>query len=70
MTECVFPKAVAQLVANIINNTFISIDSTNRVEAVTPYTLKFDRRVEGNEVSIVDKQLDAHDGSYLSPRRT
>ena len=70
MTECVFPKAVAQLVANIINNTFISIDSTNRVEVVTPYTLKFDRRIEGNEVPIVDEQLDAHDGSYLSPRRT
>lgn len=69
MTECVFPKAVAQLVANIINNTFISIDSTNRVEVVTPYTLKFDRRIEGNEVPIVDEQLDAHDGSYLYPRR-
>lgn len=69
-TEVVFPRAVAQMVANVINNTFFSMDLTNRVQVVSPFTLKFDRPIQETEVAIVDQQLDQHGGSYMHQRRT
>lgn len=69
-TEVAFPRAVAQMVANVINNTFFCMDLTNRVQVASPFTLKFDRPIQETEATIVDQQLDQHNGSYLHKRRT
>ena len=65
-TEITFPRAVAQMAANVINNTVFSMDLTNRVHVVTPFTLKFDRAVVGSEVRVVEELVKRYDGNYVA----
>ena len=65
-TEVTFPRAVAQMAANVINNTLFSMDSTNRVHVVTPFALKFDRAVVGSEARVVEELVKRYDGNYVA----
>lgn len=65
-TEVTFPRAVAQMAANVINNTLFSMDSTNRVHVVTPFALRFDRAVIGPEAHVVEGLIERYDGNYVA----